>query len=167
MTLSPKVCALLFFTLGRAVFRIAVLDFFLRLPADAFRLFRAIAIALTRVTWVSIMGSRASRKREIQSLSVQTCDESRGRVDVRPEQASRSGAMAPAQHEIAKHLCAAMCSLCWRFSWLRSTQAGCFDQRSQRCPLLGVKRTCPIALQMSASDPKRTFVKVALEQPFT
>ena len=24
------------------------------------------------------------------------------------------------------------------------------------------KRTCPIALQMSASDPKRTFVKVAL-----
>ena len=38
-----------FFTLGRAVFRIAVLDFFLRLPADAFRLFRAIAIAPTRV----------------------------------------------------------------------------------------------------------------------
>jgi hypothetical protein len=26
------------------------------------------------------------------------------------------------------------------------------------CPLLGVKRTYPFALQMSAFDPKRTFV---------
>jgi len=25
------------------------------------------------------------------------------------------------------------------------------------CPLLGVKRTCPFALHMSANDPKRTF----------
>ena len=26
-----------------------------------------------------------------------------------------------------------------------------------KCPLLGVKRTCHFALQMSAYDPKRTF----------
>jgi hypothetical protein len=25
------------------------------------------------------------------------------------------------------------------------------------CPLSGVKRTCPFALQMSANDPKRTL----------
>ena len=29
-------------------------------------------------------------------------------------------------------------------------------KRSRECPLLGVKRTCRFALQMSAFDPKRT-----------
>ena len=29
--------------------------------------------------------------------------------------------------------------------------------RCAQCPLLGVKRTCSFALQMSAFDPKRTF----------
>ena len=34
-----------------------------------------------------------------------------------------------------------------------------FRQLRCTCPLLGVKRTCHFALQMSAFDPKRTFLE--------
>ena len=36
------------------------------------------------------------------------------------------------------------------------------DLPSQTMLLSGVKRTCHFALQMSASDPKRTFTKIGL-----
>ena len=99
------------------------------------------------VTWVSIMGSCASRKREIQSLSVQTSDESRDALAASSSlQSNKRSRLISLGGKVSKPV----------GGRANSDPYGHLFCVAE-CPLSGAKRTCLFASQMSAFDPKRTY----------